>query len=110
MSTDTQTVSVTAPTPDGWASGSFISLRDYGNQFLTLTPGVNNIYFSSNGPATADGTLDPSLQGIFDGDYSTGSGSGGKDENSEVYPPYFYGKKDKSKNIGSLVRIKGRKR
>jgi hypothetical protein len=33
-------------------------------QPLDLASGVNNIYYSSNGPATADGTVDPSLQCI----------------------------------------------
>ncbi len=69
VSTGTETVSVTAPTTDGWANGTVIDTSDgtYGITPLTLTVGANSIYLSSNGPATADGEVDPSLQGIFGG-------------------------------------------
>jgi hypothetical protein len=66
VSTDTQTVSVTAPTVDGWEDGTVVGF----GQSLTLAPGANDIYVSSNGPATADGTVDPSLQGILGGSYA----------------------------------------
>jgi len=64
VSTATQTVSVTAPTTDGWADGTVIDTAGglYDVTPLTLYPGQNDIYVSSNGPATADGTVDPSLQ------------------------------------------------
>jgi hypothetical protein len=62
--TDTQEVSVTAPTPDGWEDGTIIDTADgtYGVEPLALADGVNNIYVSSNSGTTADGTVDPSLQ------------------------------------------------
>ena len=63
--TDTATMSVTAPTTDGWAEGTVIDTATLGIAPLVLAPGVNNIYYSSNGPATADGTVDPSLQCII---------------------------------------------
>lgn len=69
VSTNTQTVSVTAPTTDGWANGTVIDTTTLGITVLTIPPGVNTIYYSSNGPATADGTVDPSLQMIMDGQY-----------------------------------------
>ena len=62
ISTDTETLSVTAPTVDGWADGTIIDTATLGVTPLTLAPGANNVYYSSNGPATADGTVDPSLQ------------------------------------------------
>jgi hypothetical protein len=65
VSTDTQTISVTAPTPDGWADGTVIDTADLGVTPLTLAPGVNNIYYSSNGALTADGETDESLQCII---------------------------------------------
>jgi hypothetical protein len=60
--TDTETMSVTAPTTDGWDNGTVIDTTVLDIQPLDLASGVNNIYYSSNGPATADGTVDPSLQ------------------------------------------------
>ena len=63
--TDTATMSITAPTTDGWAEGTVIDTATLGIAPLVLAPGVNNIYYSSNGPATADGTVDPSLQCII---------------------------------------------
>ena len=63
--TDTQTMSVTAPTTNGWPDGTVIDTATLGIAPLNLTAGVNNIYYSSNGPATADGTVDPSLQAII---------------------------------------------
>ena len=36
---------------------------------LTLAVGDNAVYYSSNGPAYADGTVDASLQGTFSGSY-----------------------------------------
>ena len=60
--TDTQTLSVTAPTTDGWPDGTVIDTATLGVSPLSISAGVNNIYYSSNGPATADGTVDPSLQ------------------------------------------------
>lgn len=63
--TDTQTLSVTAPTTDGWEDGTVIDTATLGIAPLVLAPGVNNIYYSSNGPATADGTVDPSMQCII---------------------------------------------
>ena len=72
VSTDTQQLSVTAPTTDGWADGTVIDTATIaGITPLTLAPGVNNIYVSSNGPATADGTVDPSLQMTFSGTFVT---------------------------------------
>jgi len=68
VSTATETVSVTAPTTDGWANGTVVDFANY-NQAVTLAVGANNIYVSSNGPATADGTVDASLQGTFSGTY-----------------------------------------
>jgi len=65
--TDTQEVSVTAPTVDGWADGTVIDSADYGVTPLTLAPGVNNIYYSSNGSNLADGATDESLQAIIEG-------------------------------------------
>ena len=67
--TDNQTLSVTAPTTDGWDDGDIIDTSDgtYGITPLTLEPGVNNIYYSSNGSSTADGEVDPSLQAIIGG-------------------------------------------
>jgi len=69
VSTATEAVSVTAPTPDGWANGTIIDTADgnYGITPLTLAPGVNTIYVSSNGASTADGTVDSSLQGTLGG-------------------------------------------
>jgi len=64
--TDTETMSVTAPTTDGWANGTVIDTATLGITPLTLSPGVNNIYYSSNGSATADGTVDPSLQATIE--------------------------------------------
>ena len=68
--TDTQTLSYTAPTPDGWANGTVLDAKLLGLTPLTLAAGVNNIYYSSNGPATADGTVDPSLQMTLAGEYN----------------------------------------
>ena len=51
---------------------------------LTLASGANAIYVASNGPATADGTVDPSLQGIFGGKYITAPGF------SSPLPTFFY--------------------
>jgi hypothetical protein len=65
VSTATETVSVTAPTVDGWANGTVVDFTEP----LTLASGANAIYVSSNGPATADGTVDSSLQGIMGGSY-----------------------------------------
>jgi hypothetical protein len=65
VSTDTQTVSVTAPTVDGWENGTIVTF----DTPLTLAPGANNIYVSSNGPSTASSDTDPSLQGVFSGSY-----------------------------------------
>jgi len=69
--TDTQEVSVTAPTVDGWADGTVIDSADYGVTPLTLAPGVNNIYYSSNGSNLADGETDESLQCIIGGSYGS---------------------------------------
>jgi len=65
--TDTETVSVTAPTADGWADGTIIDTTDpsYGVTPLTLSVGDNTVYYSSNGFSTADGTVDPSHQGTI---------------------------------------------
>lgn len=63
--TDTQKLSYTAPTVDGWPDGTVIDTATLGLTPLTLAAGANNIYYSSNGPATADGTVDPSLRCIF---------------------------------------------
>lgn len=73
VATDTQTLSVTAPTVDGWANGTIIDTSDgtYGVTPLTLAVGANNVYYSSNGPATADGTVDASLQSTISGTYIT---------------------------------------
>ena len=73
VSTDTQTVTVTAPTTDGWANGTVIdtSTGAYGITPLTLAPGANNVYYSSNGPSTADGTVDPSLQATISGTFNS---------------------------------------
>jgi hypothetical protein len=68
VSTDTETATITAPTPDGWANGTVIDFSDY-SQAVTLAPGANDVYFSSNGPDTADGTVDPSLQATVGGVY-----------------------------------------
>ena len=65
VSTDTQTVSVTASTTDGYPNNTIVTFPSP----LTLAPGANNIYVSSNGPSTADGTVDASLQGIMGGQY-----------------------------------------
>ena len=63
VSTDTQTVSVTASTADGWANGTVIDTATIGGIVpLTLAPGANTVYFSSNGASVADGTVDASLQ------------------------------------------------
>ena len=67
VSTDTETISVTAPTPDGWEDGTVIDTANLGVTPLTLAPGVNNVYYSSNGAATADGEVDPSLQATVGG-------------------------------------------
>ena len=75
VATDTQTVSVTAPTVDGWADGTIIDTSNYGVTPLTLAVGANNVYFSSNGPTTADGTVDPSLQATISGKYGTLGGT-----------------------------------
>jgi len=65
--TDTETMSVTAPTTDGWEDGTVIDTFTYSPAVtpLTLSAGVNNIYYSSNGALTADGTVDASLQAII---------------------------------------------
>ncbi len=65
VSTDTETVSVTAPTVDGWENGTVVGF----DTPLTLAVGANAIYVSSNGADTADGTVDSSLQGIMGGNY-----------------------------------------
>ncbi|MFA5871074.1 MAG: carbohydrate binding domain-containing protein [Candidatus Paceibacterota bacterium] len=67
ISTATQSLSVTSPTTDGWANGTVIDTADpsYGVTPLTLASGANTVNFSSNGPATADGEVDPSLQATF---------------------------------------------
>jgi hypothetical protein len=73
--TDTQTLSYTAPTTDGWANGTVIDtvplsqVANNGVIPLTLAPGSNNIYYSCCGANIADGTVDPSLQATFAGDY-----------------------------------------
>jgi hypothetical protein len=71
VSTDTESLTVTAPTTDGWANGTVIDTTDgtYGITPLTLAPGANDVYYSSNGPATADGEVDPSLQATVSGTY-----------------------------------------
>ena len=69
VSTATQTVSVTAPTTDGWANGTVVDTATIGITPLTLAVGDNAVYYSSNGPAYADGTVDASLQGTFSGSY-----------------------------------------
>ena len=60
-------MSITAPTTDGWADGTKIDTYTLVPPVapLALAKGVNNIYYASNGPATADGTVDPSLQCII---------------------------------------------
>jgi hypothetical protein len=78
--TDTETIELST-NPEGWEDGL---VRDtYGINALkplTLAPGVNNIYYSSNGSALADGEVDPSLQYLISGRIKTGgSGSGRKD-------------------------------
>lgn len=69
VSTDTETVSVTASTVDGWENGFFINTFGMNITPLTLAPGANDIFVSSNGPLTADGTVDPSLQLTLGGNY-----------------------------------------
>jgi hypothetical protein len=59
--TDTQEVSVTAPTPDGWEDGTVVNIPGS----LELAPGSNNLYLSSNGANEASGDTDSSLQGII---------------------------------------------
>jgi hypothetical protein len=73
VSTATQSLSVTSPTTDGWADGTVIDTADgsYGVTPLTLAPGDNTVYIASNGPATADGEVDPSLQMTFSGTFWT---------------------------------------
>jgi hypothetical protein len=69
VSTSTESLTVTSPTVDGWENGDIIDTSDgtYGITPLTLVPGSNTVYYSSNGPATADGEVDPSLQATIDG-------------------------------------------
>lgn len=73
--TDTQEVSVTAPTVDGWADGTVIDTSDgtYGITPLTLAPGVNNIYYSSNGYNLASSDTDESLQATIGGNIGDGT-------------------------------------
>lgn len=68
--TDTEIISVTADTAEGWANGEEIDTKEIsGITPLTLTPGVNNIYYSSDGPHVADSTKDTSYQAIFSGSF-----------------------------------------
>ena len=70
VSTDTETVSVTAPTVDGWANGTVVDTQDIDNFVpLKLKPGTNNIYISSNGHDTVDGKVNPSLRMMLGGVY-----------------------------------------
>jgi len=65
--TDTEEISVTSPTIDGWEDGTVVGF----DTPLTLASGVNNIYLSANGfDSGADGAVDSSLQGIFGGNYA----------------------------------------
>jgi hypothetical protein len=61
VSTDTETVSVTAPTVDGWEDGTVVNIPGS----LELATGSNNLYLSSNGASEADGEVDSSLQGTI---------------------------------------------
>jgi hypothetical protein len=63
--TDTEELSVTAPTADGWEDGEVIDTFALGLTPITLAPGSNNLYLSSNGGDEADGEVDPSLQAII---------------------------------------------
>jgi hypothetical protein len=62
--TDTETLSVTAPTVEGWANGTVIDSAIEQPTFkgFTLNPGSNTFYLSSNGSPLADGATDESLQ------------------------------------------------
>ena len=74
--TDTEALSYTAPTVDGWANGTIINTSTVGGVTpLTLTAGVNNVYYSSNGSSTADSATDESLQGIITQNIYTGNRS-----------------------------------
>jgi len=59
--TDTEEVSVTAPTPEGWEDGTVVNIPGS----LELATGSNNLYLSSNGANEASGDTDSSLQGII---------------------------------------------
>lgn len=77
VSTDTETWSLST-SPNGWENG--LERDGYNINAitpLTLAPGVNNIYYSSNGPDTADGEVDPSLQMIVGGRIKTGGSNKG---------------------------------
>jgi hypothetical protein len=65
VSDGTTTVTKNAPTTAGWNNGTIISF----DSPLTLVPGSNSIYASSNGASTADGTHTASLQGTLAGSY-----------------------------------------
>jgi len=62
--TDTETLSVTAPTVEGWANGTVVDTTDGTHNItpLTLAAGDNTVYISSNGSTLADSNTDESLQ------------------------------------------------
>jgi len=65
--TDTQTLTYTSPTNEGWADGTELDSSTLGLTPLTLAPGANTIYLSSNGFDSADITRMASHQGTFAG-------------------------------------------
>jgi hypothetical protein len=69
--TDTETLSVTAPTVEGWENGTVIDSAIEQPTFkgFTLAPGANTFYLSSNGSNLADGETDESLQVTVGGTY-----------------------------------------
>lgn len=69
IATDTETLTYTAPTTDGWANGTVIDTYALNLNPINLAPGVNNVYYSSNGASTADGTQDASMLATVDGTY-----------------------------------------
>jgi len=73
--TDTETLSVTAPTVEGWANGTVIdsAIEQPTFQGFTLAPGANTFYLSSNGSDLADGETDESLQVTVSGLLGTSS-------------------------------------
>jgi hypothetical protein len=67
--TDTETLSVTAPTVEGWENGTVIDTKALGLSPITLAPGDNTVYLSSNGSPLADSDTDESLQVTVGGTY-----------------------------------------